>query len=107
MTEITERVEALEREIEKLSDVFDHIRKSLTTTKHPKGHYPTRPKTEAARPAWVEEIVQHFNEISVELKRLKQTLDDGSFADSGPTPSEVAETNVEGGTGVLDEALTR
>jgi hypothetical protein len=43
----------------------------------------------------VEEIVQYFNDISAELKSVKETLDTRSFTDSGNSPSDVSATNAE------------
>ncbi|KAH8650307.1 JmjC domain, hydroxylase-domain-containing protein [Tricladium varicosporioides] len=81
MVDLTEKVEALERRLDKLSNVFDYIRKSLTT-ESPKRHHSVRTKALGGRPEWVEEIVQHFNEISAELKSVKETLDTRSMANS-------------------------
>jgi hypothetical protein len=49
MADLTEKVEALERRLDKLSNVFDYIRKSLTT-KNPKRRYLVRTKTLGGRP---------------------------------------------------------
>ncbi|KAE8440659.1 hypothetical protein EG329_006838 [Mollisiaceae sp. DMI_Dod_QoI] len=77
MLSLIEKVEAVERRLDKLSNVFDYIRKSLTI---PKGRHSVCTKTSRGRPEWVKEIVQHFNEISTELKSVKKTLDTCSFA---------------------------
>jgi hypothetical protein len=51
-----EKVETLERRLDKLLNVFDYIRKSLTT-ENPKLRYLVRTKTLSGRPEWIEEIV--------------------------------------------------
>lgn len=94
MADLTEKVEALERRLDKLSNVFDHIRKSLAS-KHPKRRHSVRTKTLSGRPEWVEEIVQHFNEISAELKSVKKTLDTRSSTDTGTSQSDASATNAE------------
>jgi hypothetical protein len=94
MADLTEKVEALERRLDKLSNVFDHIQKSLST-ENPKRRHSVRTKTLGGRPEWVEEIVQHFNEISSELKSVKKTLDTRSFTDSSSSPSDGSAMNAE------------
>ena len=94
MADLTEKVEALEKRLDKLSNVFDHIRKSLTI-ENPKRSHSIRTKTLGGRPKWVEEIVQHFSEMSAELKSVKETLDKRSFTDIGNSPSDASATNAE------------
>jgi hypothetical protein len=94
MADLTEKVEALERRLDKLSNVFDHIRKSLTSV-YPARRHSVRTKTLGGRPEWVEEIVQHFNEISAELKSVKKTLSTRSFTDNGNSLSDASATNAE------------
>ncbi|KAH8650375.1 JmjC domain, hydroxylase-domain-containing protein [Tricladium varicosporioides] len=93
MADLTGKIEALERQLDKLSNVFDNIRKSLTT-EHPKQRHSVRTKTTGGRPAWVEEVFQHFNKISAELKSVKETLDTRSFTDSGNSPSDASVTDI-------------
>jgi hypothetical protein len=88
-----EKVEVLERRLDKLLNVFDYIRKSLII-ENPKRRYLVRTKTLGGRPEWVEEIIQYFNEISVELKNIKKTLDTRLFIDNSNSPSNILATNI-------------
>ena len=92
MENLTEKVETLERRLDELGDVFDIIRKSLTD-EHGKQRYSVRIKAPSRRPAWVEEIFIRFNEISAELRTVKETLGTRTFTDSGHSRSEVSATN--------------
>ncbi|KAH7418748.1 hypothetical protein BKA64DRAFT_655115 [Cadophora sp. MPI-SDFR-AT-0126] len=91
MADVAEKVEALERRLDKLSNVFDQI----LTTKLPKRRHSVRTKASSGRPEWVKEIVRHFDEISAELKSVKKTLDTRSSADTGTSQSEALATNAE------------
>ncbi|PVH72525.1 hypothetical protein DL98DRAFT_520434 [Cadophora sp. DSE1049] len=94
MADLKEKVEAVERRLDKLSDVFDHIRQSLTT-KHSKRRHPVRTKITHGQPEWVQELFKHFNEISADIKNIKKTLDTRSVTDSGNTPIDTPATNAE------------
>ena len=94
MVDLTEKVEALKRRLNKLSNVFDYIRKSLTTKK-PKQRYLSRTKTLGGRPEQVEEIVQYFNEILVELKNVKETLNIYLFTNSSNSTNTKATLEAE------------
>jgi hypothetical protein len=102
MTDLTKKVEALERQLAKLSNVFDHIQKSLT--KHPKRRSSAPTKNPGGRPEWVEDIFQHFNKISTELKSVKEALDTRSFTESRHSPSDALATNVRAEVGLLHTA---
>ena len=89
MADLTEKVEALETRLDKLSNIFDFIRKSLTTE-----HQSSHTETPGGRPDWVEEIVQHFNGISAELKSVKESLQTRPFTDGSDSPSDGSVANV-------------
>jgi hypothetical protein len=88
MVGLTEKVEALERRLDRLLKVFDRLRKDLPT-ENPKRRHPLCTKT------CVEEIIQHFNEFSAELKSVKEALNTCSFTDSGNSPCDALATNIE------------
>lgn len=92
MADLTKKVEALERQLDTLSNVFDYIQKSLTTEKR---RHSVRIKSLGGRPEWVEEIVRHFNKISAELKSFKETLNTSTFINRGNSPSDASATNTE------------
>jgi len=93
MENLTEKVSILEKRLNELGGVFDTIRVSLTS-EHGKQHHSVRTKSRSRRPDWVGEIFKCFDQISAELKDVKETLDARTLTENGHVQMQASVTNV-------------
>ena len=94
MQDLAEKVQSIEERLDKLSSVFNTITKSLTKGRGKQRHFvPANVRHE--RPLWVEDILKGFNDLSTELRSVKEAIDTRTSPDSGYSQSDATATDTE------------